>query len=81
MPDTKPDMNAVQGKLMDMIVADESPSTISDTIKDMLFAKTSDRVDGYRPNIASKTFDPPQETPETPSAEVEDNVEAESQGV
>ena len=80
MPDTKPDMNAVQGKLMDMIVADESPSTISDTIKDMLFAKTSDRVDGYRPNIASKTFDPPQETPETPSAEVEDNVEAESQG-
>ena len=53
MPDTQPDMNAVQGKLMDMIVADESPSTISDTIKDMLFAKTSDRVDGYRPNIAS----------------------------
>ena len=81
MPDTKPDMNAVQGKLMDMIVADESPSTISDTIKDMLFAKTSDRVDGYRPNVASKTFDPPEETPETPSAEVEDNVEAESQGV
>ena len=81
MPDTKPDMNAVQGKLMDMIVADESPSTISDTIKDMLFAKTSDRVDGYRPNIASKTFYPPQETPETPSAEVEDSVEAESQGV
>ena len=80
MPDTKPDMNAVQGKLMDMIVADESPSTISDTIKDMLFAKTSDRVDGYRPNVASKTFDPPEETPETPSAEVEDNVEAESQG-
>ncbi len=80
MPDTKPDMNAVQGKLMDMIVADESPSTISDTIKDMLFAKTSDRVDGYRPNVASKTFDSPEETPETPSAEVEDNVEAESQG-
>ncbi len=77
MPDTKPDMNAVQGKLMDMIVADESPSTISDTIKDMLFAKTSDRVDGYRPNIASKTFDPPQETPETPSAEVESEPQEE----
>ena len=75
MPDTKPDMNAVQGKLMDMIVADESPSTISDTIKDMLFAKTSDRVDGYRPNIASKTFAPPQETPETPSPEGESETQ------
>ena len=77
MPDTKPDMNAVQGKLMDMIVADESPSTISDTIKDMLFAKTSDRVDGYRPNVASKTFDSPEESPEEPSNEVESEPQEE----
>ena len=77
MPDTKPDMNAVQGKLMDMIVADESPSTISDTIKDMLFAKTSDRVDGYRPNVASKTFDSPEEAPEESSNEVESEPQEE----
>ena len=77
MPDTKPDMNAVQGKLMDMIVADESPSTISDTIKDMLFAKTSDRVDGYRPNVASKTFDSPEEAPEETSNEVESEPQEE----
>ena len=36
-----PDMNDVQGELMDMIIADKSPSQISDRIKDMLFAKSS----------------------------------------
>ena len=56
MPDTKPDMNAVQGKLMDMIVADESPSTISDTIKDMLYAKSAEKVDAFRPDVATSTF-------------------------
>ena len=43
-----PDMNDVQGELMDMIIADKSPSQISDRIKDMLFAKTADKVDGYK---------------------------------
>ena len=40
-----PDMNDVQGELMDMIIADKSPSQISDRIKDMLFAKSAERVD------------------------------------
>ena len=31
---------------MDMMVNDESPSQISDKIKDMLFAKSAERVDG-----------------------------------
>ena len=47
-----PDMNDVQGELMDMIIADESPSKISDRIKDMLFAKSAERVDAYRPVVA-----------------------------
>ena len=49
MPDTETEMNAdqetadevandVQQELMDMIIADQSPSDISDKIKDMLFA-------------------------------------------
>lgn len=41
---------------MDMIVADESPSEISDKIKDLLFAKASERVDEYRPIVASSLF-------------------------
>ena len=66
-----PDMNDVQGELMDMIIADKSPSQISDRIKDMLFAKTADKVDGYKSTVASQTFDSP-EPEETP---VEDSVE------
>ena len=50
------DQNDVNSELMNMIIADESPSNISDRIKDMLFAKTAERVDGYRPDVAADTF-------------------------
>ena len=62
MPDTETELNSseiaqdVQSELMDMIIADESPATISDKIKDMLFAKSADRVDNFRPDVASNTF-------------------------
>ena len=72
MPDEmKPNMDNVQGELMDMIIADKSPSQISDRIKDMLFAKTADKVDGHRPNVASQTFDTPDTEPETSPEEPE----------
>jgi len=41
---------------MDMIATDESPSQISDKIKDLLFAKASERVDSFRPIVASNIF-------------------------
>ena len=43
-------------ELMDMIVTDESPSQISDKIKDLLFAKASERVDEFRPIVAASMF-------------------------
>ena len=49
-------MNDVQGELMDMIIADKSPSQISDRIKDMLFAKSAEKVDAYRPEVAKNSF-------------------------
>jgi len=42
---------------MDMMATDESPSQISDKIKDMLFAKSAERVDKFRPNVATGVFD------------------------
>jgi len=42
--------------LLDMIATDESPSQISDKIKDLLFAKTSERVDAFRPVAANSIF-------------------------
>jgi hypothetical protein len=42
--------------LMDMILSDESPSQISDKIKDMLFAKSAEKIDSFRPSVAADLF-------------------------
>lgn len=42
--------------LMDMIVSDESPSQISDKIKELLFAKSADKIDDFRPIVADSMF-------------------------
>ena len=41
---------------MDMITSDESPSQISDKIKDLLFAKAGERVDSFRSYAADSLF-------------------------
>ena len=66
-----PNMDHVQAELMDMITKDVSPSQISDKIKDMLYAKTSERVDAYKPTAADSIF----------GNEVEDEIEAEADPV
>ncbi len=43
-------------ELMDMIVADESPSQISDTIKDILYNKAAERVEYAKPIVANSLF-------------------------
>jgi hypothetical protein len=42
--------------LMDMIIADETPSQISDKIKDILFSKSAEKIDAFRPEVASSLF-------------------------
>jgi hypothetical protein len=43
--------------LLDMIVSDESPSQITDKIKEILFAKSAERVDALRPQVSAGLFD------------------------
>ena len=43
-------------ELLDMIIADESPSQISDKIKDILFTKSAEKIDSFRPEVASGLF-------------------------
>ena len=43
-------------ELLDMIATDESPSQISDAIKNMLFSKSAERVDAFRPVAANALF-------------------------
>ena len=38
-------------ELIDMIASDESPSQISDKIKNILFTKSADKIDAIRPNV------------------------------
>ena len=71
---------------MDMMVSDESPSQISDKIKDILFAKSAEKVDGYRPNVASSLFGDEESEVESEvdgdtevDAEAETDVEAEAE--
>ena len=40
-------------ELMNLIIADESPSDISDSIKNQLFAKAGTRVDELKPAVAN----------------------------
>ena len=63
--------------LMDMILTDESPSQISDTIKSALFAKSAERVDAFRPDVASTMF--ADDTVEEDEEEVETEVESEAE--
>ena len=55
--------------LLDMITTDESPSQISDKIKEVLFAKSAERIDAYRPSVATQLFDN-----EDTEVEVEDEI-------
>jgi hypothetical protein len=43
-------------ELIDLIVSDESPSQVSDKIKDILFAKAAEKVDSVKPEIAATFF-------------------------
>jgi hypothetical protein len=40
-------------ELMNLMIADESPSEISDSIKTALFAKAGERVDSLKPSVAN----------------------------
>ena len=49
-------------ELMDMITKDESPSGISDAIKDALYAKSAERIGNHKNAVANSLFG---NTPET----------------
>ena len=43
-------------ELMDMMTTDESPSQISDKIKEILFNKSAERVDAFKTDVANGLF-------------------------
>jgi hypothetical protein len=43
-------------ELMDLIGADESAAQVTDKIKDLLYAKSGEKVDAFRPHVANSLF-------------------------
>ncbi len=43
-------------EIVNLIAADEAASDISDKIKDVLYTKAAQRVDNFKPNVASSMF-------------------------
>ena len=64
---------------MDMIVSDDSPSQISDRIKDILFEETAERVDAARPLVANSLFGENEVEDEEETLEVTDELETEEE--
>lgn len=71
--------------LIDLMVSNESPSEISDRIKDILMQKSAGNIDTVRPVVAASVFGDPEDgidvdSDETePTAELETEVETEDE--
>ena len=72
-------------ELMDMMATDESPSQISDKIKEILFNKSAERVDAFKTDVANGVFgdvdvdDEELDDEVVGEVEVEDEVETEDE--
>ena len=66
-------------ELMDMMATDESPSQISDKIKEILFNKSAERVDAFKTDVANGVFGDVDVEDEELDDEVEDEEEVESE--
>jgi len=59
-----------------MIGADESAAQVTDKIKDLLYAKSGEKVDAFRPHVANSLFnDLEDETDEVSDESIVDSEE------
>ena len=68
-------------ELIDMIAMDKSPSEVTDKIKDALYGKAAERIDAFKPEIASQMFDgtTDDEVSDEPVDSVDDSYEEEDE--
>ena len=70
---------------MDLIIADESPSEISDGIKNVLFAKSAEKIDTSKPDVAQAMvgMNDAEEDPEVEASleagEIDNEIETEEE--
>ena len=51
-------------EIVNLIGSDASASDVSDKIKDILFAKSAEKIENMRPTIGASMFDEPEESEE-----------------
>ena len=69
---------------MDLIGADESAAQVTDKIKDLLYTKSGEKVDAFRPHVANSLFGDQEvevddETDEVSDESIVDSAEEESE--
>ena len=66
---------------MDMMVDDASSSTISDKIKELLYAKSAEKIETARPLVGAELFgdEVPEVSEEEPETEVASELESEEE--
>ena len=71
------DNDAQPTNVLDMIATDSSPAEITDTLKNMIYAKAGEKIDGMKQYAAASLFGQEPEETEEPTAEVETEVDQE----
>jgi len=62
--------------LIDMMVADKSANDVSDKIKEILYAKSAEKVDASKPSVGGSMFGDQEVESET---EIDNSAETESE--
>ena len=47
-------------EILDLIAQDAKSAEVSDKIKDVLYTKSAEKIDTFKPNIASSMFNAPE---------------------
>ena len=63
--------------VLDLIATDAKPAEITDTLKNMIYAKAGEKIDGMKKYAAASLFDQEPESTEEPAAELETEVDQE----
>ena len=71
------DNDAQPTNVLDMIATDSSPAEITDALKNMIYAKAGEKIDGMKQYAAASLFGQEPEETEEPTAEVETEVDQE----
>ena len=59
--------------IIDLIATDSAASEVTTKLKDILFAKSAEKIEGQRPNVSASMFDEPKnEVEEEPTEESEE---------